>query len=74
MYSINVYCICMYRFVYSVVMQLFFAVLGRKSAVNTCAYSRDGSLIAGALYDGSIQIWKNSPPFVSDLSSVLLYV
>ncbi len=33
--------------------------------MNTCAYSRDGGLIAGALYDGSIQIWKNSPPFVS---------
>ncbi|XP_064384798.1 WD repeat-containing protein 70-like isoform X2 [Halichondria panicea] len=36
---------------------------GRKIAVNTCAYSRDGGLIAGALYDGSIQIWKNSSPF-----------
>ena len=45
--------------------KIAFVPSGRKIAVNTCAYSRDGGLIAGALYDGSIQIWKNSPPFVS---------
>ena len=45
--------------------QVIFICPGRKAAVNTCAFNKDGSLIAGALYDGSIQVWKNSPPFVS---------
>ena len=37
---------------------------GRKSAVTTCTFSRDGKLIAGAMADGSIQLWKSSGPFV----------
>lgn len=47
---------------------------GRKTAVNTCAYSRDGGLIAAALYDGSIQIWKNNPPFVSYNHASFLFI
>ena len=38
---------------------------GRKSAVNTCTFSRDGKMIAAGLADGSIQLWKSSGPFVS---------
>jgi WD40 repeat protein len=36
---------------------------GRKSAVSTCAFSRDGKLIAAGIMDGSIQLWKSSGPF-----------
>ena len=38
---------------------------GRKSAVSTCAFSRDGKMIAAGLVDGSIQLWKSNGPFVS---------
>ena len=38
---------------------------GRKSAISTCSFSKDGKMIAAGLVDGSIQLWKSSGPFVS---------
>ena len=38
---------------------------GRKSAISTCSFSRDGKMIAAGLVDGSIQLWKSNGPFVS---------
>ena len=38
---------------------------GRKSAISTCTFSRDGKMIAAGLVDGSIQLWKSNGPFVS---------
>ena len=40
---------------------------GRRSAVTTCAFSRDGKMIAAGLADGSIQLWKSNGPFVRGL-------
>jgi hypothetical protein len=37
---------------------------GRKTAVTTCCFSRDGKLVAGAGLDGSIQIWNAKGPLV----------
>ena len=37
---------------------------GRKTAVTTCAFTKDGKLIAGAMIDGSIQLWKSTGPYV----------
>lgn len=37
---------------------------GRKTAVTTCAFTKDSKLIAAATVDGSIQLWKSSGPFV----------
>ena len=42
---------------------------GRKTAVTTCAFTKDGKLIAGAMIDGSIQLWKSTGPFVCQLPS-----
>ncbi|CAI8054115.1 WD repeat-containing protein 70 [Geodia barretti] len=36
---------------------------GRKSAISTCSFSKDGKMIAAGLVDGSIQLWKSSGPF-----------
>ncbi|CAI8014425.1 WD repeat-containing protein 70 [Geodia barretti] len=36
---------------------------GRKSAISTCTFSKDGKMIAAGLVDGSIQLWKSSGPF-----------
>ena len=38
---------------------------GRRSAVSTCAFTKDGKFIAGAMLDGSIQLWKSAGPYVS---------
>ena len=46
---------------------------GRKAAVTTCTFSRDGKLIAGAMVDGSIQLWNSSGPYVCQKSRVHMY-
>ena len=55
-------------------MIMFPLLLGRRSAVSTCTFSKDGKLIAGAMIDGSIQLWKSKGPYVSEnlLISLLL--
>ena len=40
---------------------------GRKSAVSTCTFTRDGKMIVAGLVDGSIQLWKSTGPFVRAL-------
>ena len=50
---------------------------GRKSAITTCTFTRDGKMIVGALADGSIQLWKSTGPFVSwgtDKSILYMYM
>ncbi|KZT21698.1 hypothetical protein NEOLEDRAFT_1164515 [Neolentinus lepideus HHB14362 ss-1] len=37
---------------------------GARTKVNTCAYSPDGNLIAGACLDGALHIWKTNSNFV----------
>lgn len=38
---------------------------GLRAAPTSCAYSRDGNLIACACNDGSIQMWDHRKMFVS---------
>ena len=33
--------------------------------MSTCTFTKDGKLIAGAMQDGSIQLWKSAGPYVS---------
>ena len=35
--------------------------------MSTCTFTRDGKLIAGAMVDGSIQLWKSAGPYVSEI-------
>ncbi|TFK57426.1 transcription factor [Heliocybe sulcata] len=37
---------------------------GARTKINTCAYSPDGNLIAGACLDGAMHIWKTNSNFV----------
>ena len=43
---------------------------GRRAAVTTCVFSRDGKMIAAGIGDGSLQLWKSSGPFVSGVCGV----
>lgn len=40
--------------------------IGKKSAVTTCTFSRDGKYIGAAQLDGSIVMWKSDGPYVSN--------
>ncbi len=50
-------CVCNYH---------IFLSTGRKTAVTTCTFTKDGKLIAGAMMDGSIQLWNSAGPYVSE--------
>ena len=46
---------------------------GRRAAVSSCTFTKDGrKMIAGAMTDGSIQLWKNTGNFVRNKKRRLL--
>ena len=49
-------------------------LIGKKTPILTCCYSKDGKYVAGAQGDGSIALWKGDGPYVSVFFIKILYL
>lgn len=54
-------------------MYIVIILIGKKTPILTCCYSKDGKYVAGAQGDGSIALWKGDGPYVSVFFIKILY-